>query len=98
MRAIADPSAEIALGYKGTEVLLVDGGTIHGIAFNNSDPHIANSLPLVIQSAGGITQLVPKERIQKKREFERSLMYEPATLGLTAQDIADLAAWLKSYR
>ena len=98
VRAIADPSAEIALGYKGTEVLLVDGGTIHGIAFNNSDPHIANSLPLVIQSAGGITQLVPKERIQKKREFERSLMYEPAMLGLTAQDIADLAAWLKSYR
>lgn len=35
VRAIAEPSAEIALGYNGTEVLLKDGGVVHGIAFNN---------------------------------------------------------------
>jgi len=55
-------------------------------------------LPLVIQSTGGLTQLIPKDRIEKKREFDRSLMYDPATLGLTAQDIADIAAWLQTYR
>ena len=98
VRAIAEPSAEIALGYKGTEVRLKDGGIIHGIAFNNSDLWLENALPLVIQSAGGLTQLVPKDRIEKKRSFERSLMYDPVTLGLSAQDIADIAAWLKGYR
>jgi len=55
-------------------------------------------LPLVIQSAGGLTQLIPKDRIQKKKEFDRSLMYDPASLGLSAQDIADIAAWLQIYR
>ena len=54
--------------------------------------------PVVIQSAGGLTQLIPKERIEGRRDFKRSLMYDPVTLGLTAQDIADLSAWLRSYR
>ncbi|MFN0126185.1 MAG: PVC-type heme-binding CxxCH protein [Verrucomicrobiales bacterium] len=98
VRAIAEPSAEIALGYNGTEVLLKDGGVIHGIAFNNSDLALDVALPLVIQSAGGLTQLIPKDRIQKKREFDGSLMYAPTVLGLTAQDIADIAAWLQTYR
>ena len=97
-RAIADPSAEIALGYQGTEVLLKDGSVIHGLAFNNSDLGRADSPPVVIQSAGGITQLIPKERIAEKRSFKRSLMYDPHTLGLTPQDIADITAWLQAYR
>lgn len=98
VRSVAEPSAEIALGYNGSEVLLKDGGVIHGIAFNNSDLALDTALPLVIQSAGGLTQLIPKDRIQKKKEFDRSLMYDPASLGLSAQDIADIAAWLQIYR
>lgn len=98
VRSIAEPSAEIALGYKGTEVRLKDGGVIHGIAFNNNDHNWDKAPPLVIQSAGGVTQLVPKERIEKKRELGRSLMFDPGALGLSAQDIADLAAWLRVYR
>jgi putative heme-binding domain-containing protein len=97
VRAVAEPSAGIAHGYMGTEVVLKDGGIIHGIAFNNSELWMKDALPLVIQSAGGITQLVPKDRIEKKNEFKRSLMYDPATLGLGAQDIADIAAWLRTY-
>ncbi len=97
-RAIADPSAEIALGYQGIEVVLEDGGVIHGIAFNNVDFDQKDSPPLVIQSAGGVIQLVPKNHIKKTRPFERSLMYGPSTLGLKAQDIADIAAWLQRYR
>ena len=76
--------------------MLKDGGIIHGIAFNN--PGLNNTLPLVIQSAGGVTQFVPKDRIKDMNEFKRSLMYDPATLGLKAQDIADIAAWLQGYR
>ena len=98
VRAIAEPSAGIALGYKGTEILLKDGGTIHGITFNNSDSWIKNAPPLIIQSAGGITQFIPNKRIEKKRDLNRSLMYDPVMLGLNAQDIADIAAWLQNYR
>ena len=98
VRAIANPSAEIAHGYNGTEIILKDGGLIHGVAFNNSDLGRSDSPPVVIQSAGGLTQLIPKERIERQRDFKRSLMYDPVTLGLTAQDIADLSAWLRSYR
>ena len=97
VRAIREPSAEIALGYGGTEVRLAGGGIVHGVAFNNSDLWLENALPLVIQSAGGLTQLIPKERIEKKGRYGRSLMYEPETLGLGAQDIADIAAWLRTY-
>ena len=98
VRAIVEPSAGIALGYTGTEVILKDGGVIHGIAFNNSPLWMDGALPTVIQSASGITQMVPSERIEKKHTFERSLMFDPVTLGLTAQDIADIAVWLQSYR
>ena len=98
IRAIVEPSAGIAHGYMGTEVLLKDGGIIHGISFNNSELWMKDALPLVVQSAGGLTQLIPKDRIEKQNTFKRSLMYDPSTLGLTAQDIADIAAWLQSYR
>jgi putative heme-binding domain-containing protein len=98
IRAIANPSAEIAHGYKGTEIVLKNGDLIHGIAFNNSDLSRDDSPPVVIQSVGGVTQLIPKDRIEDRRDFKRSLMYDPVTLGLKAQDIADLAAWLRTYR
>ena len=98
IRAIAEPSAGIALGYNGTEILLKDGGIIHGITYNNSDPWIKNAPPLIIQSAGGVTQFIPNKRIDKKRPLDRSLMYDPTFLGLSAQDIADIARWLKDYK
>ena len=98
VRAIAEPSAGIALGYQGTEVILKDGNIIHGITFNNSDPWIKNAPPLIIQSAGGTTQFIPNQRIEKKKDLNRSLMYDPVMLGLTSQDIADISAWLRTYR
>lgn len=98
IKAIAEPSSEIALGYQGTEVILKDGGVIHGIAFNNSDLRRPDTPPVVIQSAGGLTQLIPKERIESKKDFNRSLMYDPATLGLSAQDVANIAAYLKGLK
>lgn len=40
---------------------------------------------------------IPKDRIQKRSVFKRSLMYDPASLGLEPQDTADPAAWLQAY-
>lgn len=87
--ALVNPSAEIAHGYDGTIVTLDDGRVIHGIIQSHSDP-------LVIQSQGGLTQLVPKDRIKSTARLNRSLMLSADQLGLDAQQVADLVAYLKS--
>jgi putative membrane-bound dehydrogenase-like protein len=87
-RALIDPSADIAHGFYGTRIETTDGLTIDGLVINDADP-------VIIQSMGGQTQTVPKSRIKAKRPLDRSLMMTAAALGLTAQDVADIVAFLK---
>lgn len=89
--AIVEPSASIALGYEGSTVKLKAGGQIDGLLQSNNDP-------VVIKSAGGISQLVPKNRIGGQSKMTRSLMLSADQLGLTAQDVADIAAWMATYQ
>ena len=88
--AIVEPSASIALGYEGSTVKLKAGGQIDGLIQSNNDP-------VFIKSAGGVSQLVPKNRIGGQSKLNRSLMLSSDQLGLTAQDVADIAAWLATY-
>ena len=87
-RAIVRPSAEIAQGYDGTELRTTDGLTIQGILIKQGDP-------LMMRSQGGITQIIPASRVASRRRMTESLMMSPATLGLTARDVADLIAFLR---
>ena len=87
--AIVKPDADIAHGYEGTEIITKDGKTIHGLLIKDSNPFI-------IVSMGGVTQIVPGGQIKTKRKMKRSLMLSAAQLGLTAQDVADLVAYLKA--
>ena len=89
LNAIANPSAEISHGFEGSEVKTKDGLTITGMVLANGDP-------LLIKCMGGIVQAVPRDRIASVKKMDRSLMYAPAQLGLTAQTIADIVAYLKS--
>jgi putative heme-binding domain-containing protein len=91
-RSIITPSADIAHGYDGVAVQLKDGGTVHGRALNS-----LNDDPVIVQSTGGITQMIPKKKIQKTGPLGRSLMLDANQLQLSAQDVADLVAFLKSY-
>jgi putative heme-binding domain-containing protein len=92
VKAIVEPSADIALGYDGTTLKLKNGaGSIDGRLLANNDP-------LVITSAGGVTQLVPKDRVEGQSKLNRSLMMSGEQLGLTAQDVADIVAWLAEYK
>ena len=88
--AIVEPSASIALGYEGSTLKLKAGGQIDGLIQSNNDP-------VVVKSAGGVSQLVPKNRIGGQSKLNRSLMLSSDQLGLTAQDVADIAAWLATY-
>ena len=92
VRSIVNPSADIALGFEGVTLKLKAGGTIDGRLMSNNDP-------IVITSTGGITQLVPKDRVAgKETKLTRSLMLSSQQLGLSAQDVADIAAYLASYK
>ena len=89
--AIVEPSASIALGYEGTTLKLKAGGQIDGLLQSNNDP-------VVIKSTGGVSQLVPKKQIAGQAKLGKSLMMSGEQLGLSAQDVADLAAWLVEYK
>jgi putative heme-binding domain-containing protein len=88
-QAIARPSADISHGFEGNVIKTKDGKTIYGMVVGAGDP-------LMIQSVGGMLQTVPKSRIASDTKLKTSLMYEPSQLGLDAQKIADIVAWLKS--
>ena len=89
VQAIAEPSASISHGFEGSEVKTKDGLTITGMVLSNDDP-------LIMKCMGGMIQTVPKSRIQSVTPMKKSLMYQPQQLGLNAQSIADIVAYLKS--
>ena len=88
-RAIVQPSAEIAQGYEATDIRTKDGVRIQGIVIKEGDP-------LMVRSRGGLTQIVPAKRVASRSPMTESLMYTPAQLGLTAQNVADLIAFLRA--
>ncbi len=88
IEAIANPSADISHGFEGTQVTLKDGKIIHGLMLSSGDP-------LVMQSMGGVTQLIPADRVKKRDRMNRSLMLGADQLGLGPQQIADIVAYLR---
>ena len=91
INAIINPSAEIAHGYDGVQINLRDGGQVHGILLSGGDP-------IVIQSMGGLTQMIPASKVRggARQQLGRSLMLSADQLGLSAQDVADVVAHLKT--
>lgn len=87
--SVINPSADIASGFNGTLLKAKDGTEIHGVVVSEGDP-------VVIQSAAGVVQSVPKNRIAERKGLGRSLMMSADQLGLKAQDLADLHAFLKT--
>ncbi|MEZ5383990.1 MAG: c-type cytochrome [Prosthecobacter sp.] len=88
-QALIDPSKDIAHGYDGQEIVTKDGVTIHGMILTEGDI-------LIIRSLGGMNQYVAKSRIKSRRKLDRSMMLSATQLGLTAQDVADVVAYLRS--
>lgn len=87
-QALIEPSKDIAHGFDGMEIVTKDGIKIHGMILAEGDI-------LIVRSMGGQTQFVPKERIASKKKMDRSLMMSATMLGMTAQDVADIVAYLR---
>ena len=67
-------------------------GEIHGLIISGSDP-------VIIKSTGGLTQMIPRGLIDgKPGNLNRSLMLSADQLGLTAQDVADIVAYMKQWK
>jgi putative membrane-bound dehydrogenase-like protein len=86
--AIVNPSNDIAHGFEGSEITLTDGRKIHGMVLSGGNP-------LIVQSTGGVTQLIPAAQVKERKRLGRSLMLSADQLGLTAQQVADIAAYLR---
>ena len=91
IQSILDPSADISQGFGANELVTTNGVHIEGLILSYGNP-------VVIRSAGGLTQLVPASRIASRKPLGRSLMWTPQVLDLKAQDVADITAYLKSLR
>ena len=81
--AIVNPSNDIAHGYEGSEITLVDGRKLHGLVLSGGNP-------LIVQSTGGVTQLIPASLVKERKRLGRSLMMSADQLGLSPQQIADI--------
>lgn len=88
IRSIVEPSADIAHGFDGTSLTMKDGKQVDGLVYTRGDPTI-------ITSMGGLSQTIPNKQIGKRQKMPRSLMLSAGQLGLSAQDVADIAAFLK---
>lgn len=89
LNSVINPSAEIASGFNGVEIKTKEGVVLHGLLLSEGDP-------LIVQSASGLTQMVPKSRVESRKGLNRSLMLSADQLGLSAQDLADIAVFLKT--
>ena len=86
--ALLNPNKDIAHGFDGHTIMTKEGVQIDGMILTDGDF-------VIIKSQGGISQIVPKEKIKSKKRMDRSLMISAIGLGMTAQDIADVIAYLK---
>jgi putative heme-binding domain-containing protein len=88
-QALIDPGKDIAHGYDGQELVLKDGTTIHGMILTEGDI-------MIVRSMGGQNQYVARSRIKSRRKLDHSMMLSATQLGLNAQDVADIVAFLRT--
>jgi putative membrane-bound dehydrogenase-like protein len=88
-QALIEPSKDIAHGYDGQEFLLKDGAKIHGMLLTEGDI-------MIVRSMGGVSQYIAKSRLKSRGKLTSSMMLSATQLGLSAQDVADITAYLRA--
>ena len=88
LKAITEPSADLAHGYEGTELLVKGDKRIQGFIQAEGDP-------LVIRVFGGDDLVIAKSDIKSRKKMSSSLMTPASNLGLNAQQLRDIVEYLK---
>jgi putative heme-binding domain-containing protein len=92
LNSIIDPSAEIEDKYRAVTVLTVDGQTRVGRVLSRSDQR------LTLQDAEGKQIEIPTDDIELEKPVPNSLMPQQLLSQLTAEQAANLIAYLYSLR
>jgi putative heme-binding domain-containing protein len=85
--AILNPSAEIAFGFETVLLLAADGAVFSGIVLADGDE-------VVLKEASGNQREIAAAKIRLRKKLDTSLMPDNAAVGLTPQELADVAAFL----
>ncbi len=85
--AVINPSAGIAFGYETVLIETTDGQSLSGFVVGDSDT-------VIIKDIGGQQHMVSKSKIKTRQTMDQSIMPAGTGLGLNAQDLADVVAFL----
>ena len=88
LKAILNPSADLAHGYEGTELIVKGGKRIQGFVQAEGDP-------LVIRVFGSDDLVIAATDIKSRKKMSSSLMAPASQLGLDAQQVRDIVEYLK---
>ena len=89
--AMLNPSAAIAFGFETTLITTRDGEALSGFLLGDGET-------VILKDAAGKQHAIDADRIASRRKLNRSLMPSVANLGLSAEQIADLAEYLVSLK
>ena len=90
--SILDPSKLIDPKYSTHQILTADGQFVSGLLVRDADAEI------VLRSANGRNHRISKGEIESRRVQPESLMPSGLAADLTAQEVADLLAFLESLK
>jgi putative heme-binding domain-containing protein len=91
IEAVLNPSASIAMGFEAVSVTTKDGKSVAGFVLSAGDP-------LLIKDLAGNQIAIAANNVATNEKLKASLMPAGGALGLAAQDVADIAAYLVSIR
>lgn len=86
--AIIHPSAAIAFGYEPWLITTKKGQTFYGFLVSDSEQSV------IIKGIKGYKHTILTNEVFSRRQYKNSLMPDPASMGLTNQQLADLTAFL----
>ena len=88
--AIIHPSAGIVFGYEPWTVTTKEGESFFGFIVGD------NETTTIIKDLTGHSNVVATKNIINRVKMQQSIMPDPAALGLTEQNLADLSEYLIS--
>jgi putative heme-binding domain-containing protein len=92
LESILDPSKLIEPKYRSHQVLTTSGQLVSGLLVRDADAEV------ILRSADGKNYRIRKDEIESQRMQTESLMPSGLAATLTAQEVADLLAFLESLK
>jgi putative membrane-bound dehydrogenase-like protein len=90
--AIINPSASMVFGFESYTINTKNGKSYYGFMLGNDGKTIS------LKDAAGEKHGIRVADIRKKQKMPNSLMPEPTALGLKEQELADITAYLLSFK